>query len=144
MKKTILQKINRKIIDYQTYGFIVPGLAGKRSWACVCPAICPSGVTSLTDTLDARLIFFMIFAFFVENHLLGNTKLSILVQLFKNYRPCRQRTLHFSLFFAFFVENHLLGNTNLRFLVLWFQSYWPCRQRTLYFPLFFAFVVENH
>ena len=43
------------------------------------------------------LFFFIIFAFFVENHLLGNTKLSFLVLWFKSYRPCRQRALYFSL-----------------------------------------------
>ena len=50
---------------------------------------------SLTYTLDARLIFFMTFTFFVENYLLGNTKLSFLVICFKSYRPCRERALHF-------------------------------------------------
>ena len=35
---------------------------------------------SLTYTLDAQVIFFfMIFTFFVENHLLGNTKVSLMV-----------------------------------------------------------------
>ena len=44
------------------------------------------------------LFFFMIFTFFVENHLLGNTKLSFLIVLwFKSYRPCREKALHFSL-----------------------------------------------
>ena len=38
----------------------------------------------------------MIFAFFVENHLLGNTKLSFLVLWFKSYRPCKHMTLYFS------------------------------------------------
>ena len=61
------------------------------------PSVRPSGVISLTYTLDARLIFFINFAFFVENHLLGNTKLSFLVLWFKRYRPCRQRALYFSL-----------------------------------------------
>ena len=57
-----------------------------------------SGVASLNYTLDARLIFFMIFTFFVENHLLGNRRLSFLVLWLKSYRPCRQRALYFSLF----------------------------------------------
>ena len=35
----------------------VPGLAGKGAWASVCPAFCPSGVITLTYTLDARVIF---------------------------------------------------------------------------------------
>ena len=38
-------------------------------------------------------IVFMIFTFFVENHLLGNTKLSFLVLWFKGNR---QRVLYFS------------------------------------------------
>ena len=33
---------------------------------------------------------FMIFTFFVENHLLGNIK-SFLVLWFKSYRPCSER-----------------------------------------------------
>ena len=68
-------------------------------------------------------IFFMIFTFFVESDVLGNTKLSFLVLWIKSYRPCRQRALYFSLFFGFFVENRLLENTKLSFLVSWFKSY---------------------
>ena len=45
--------------------------AGKDAWASICPAICLSGVISLTYTLDACLIFFMIFTFFVEIIYLG-------------------------------------------------------------------------
>ena len=37
------------------------------------------------------LTFLLIFAFFVENHLLGNTKLSFLVLWFQSYRPCVRR-----------------------------------------------------
>ena len=44
------------------------------------------------------LFLLVIFAFFVKNDLLGNTKLSFLVLLLKSYRPCRQRALYFSLF----------------------------------------------
>ena len=44
------------------------------------------------QALQAKdLILLLIFAFFVENHLLGNTKLSFLVLWFKSYRPCRQK-----------------------------------------------------
>ena len=111
-----------------------------------CLSICLSGHLSLWSYqpylysgCTPYFFFFMIFTFFVESHLLGNTKLSFLVLWFKSYRPCRERALHFlhfSLFFAFFVENRLLGNTKLSFLVLWFKSYGPCRQRALYFSLF--------
>ena len=50
----------------------------------------------------------MIFTFFVKNHLLGNTKLSLLILWFKSYRHCIERALHFSLFlhsmfFCFFL-----------------------------------------
>ena len=62
------------------------------------PSVWPSGVVSLTYTMYAHIIFFMIFTFFVENHLLGNTKLSFLVLWFKSYRLCRERALNFSLF----------------------------------------------
>ena len=44
------------------------------------------------------LCFFMIFTFFVRNHLLLNIKLSFLVLWFKSYRSCRERALYFSLF----------------------------------------------
>ena len=129
------------------------------------PSVRPSGVISLTYTLDARLFFFLInFAFFVENHLLGNTKLSFLdlwalqakglifllmfaffvenhllgnTKLsFLDLWALQAKGLIFLLMFAFFVENHLLGNTKLSFLVLWFKSYMPCRQRALYCSLF--------
>ena len=83
----------------------------------------PSGVISLTYTQDARLIFFMIFAFFVENNLTGNTKLSFIVLWFKSYRPLQAKGLIFLIIFGFFVEkNHLLENT-MRILVSWFKSY---------------------
>ena len=129
-------------------------------------SIRPSGRLELSPLLILwmhMLFFFMIFTFFVENSLLGNTKLSFLVLWFKSDRPCRERALHFSLFlhpicpaicptsylpylysgcthyffhdFYCFVENHLLENTKLSFLVSWFKSYWPCRQRALYFSL---------
>ena len=42
-------------------------------------AICPSGASSLTYTLDAHIIFIMIFTFFIEIHLLGNTELLSLI-----------------------------------------------------------------
>ena len=115
------------------------------------PSVRPSVRLELSSLLIlwmGMLFFFMIFTFFVENHLLGNTKLSFLVLWFKSYRPCRERALHFSLFlrpsvqlelspllklwmhtlfffmiFTFFVENHLLENTKLSFLVSWFKSY---------------------
>ena len=51
----------------------------------------------------------MIFAFFVENHLLGITKLSFLVLWFK-LQALQGKGLIFLLLFAFFVENHLLRN----------------------------------
>ena len=45
-----------------------------------CPSVRPSVRLELTPLLmHAHLIFFMIFTFFVENHLLGNTKLSLIV-----------------------------------------------------------------
>ena len=75
------------------------------------------------QALQAKgIIFLLIFAFFVENHLLRNAKLSFLVLWFKSYRPYRQRALYIS-FFGFFVENHLLENTKLSLLVSWFKSY---------------------
>ena len=55
---------------------------GKGARVSIFPAICLSGVISLTYTLDVGLIFFMIFTFFVENHLIGNTKPSFLVLWF--------------------------------------------------------------
>ena len=85
----------------------------------------PSVRPSVRLALSPLLILWMHASFFhdfyidlfVGNHLLGNTKLSFLI-LFKSYRPCREKALHFSLFFAFFVENHLLWNTKPGFLVL--------------------------
>ena len=72
----------------------------------------------------------MSFAFFVETHLLGNTKLSFLV-LWIKVTGLQAKGLIFLLIFALFVENHLPVDAKLSFLVLWFKSYRPCRQRVL-------------
>ena len=91
------------------------------------------------------LFFVMIFTFFVENHLLGNTKLSFLVLWFKSYWPCKEMTLHFTLFLHSLLKiTFELGNTKLSSLVLWFKNYRPCRQRALYFSLFFGLFVQHH
>ena len=94
--------------------------AGKGAWASICQAICLSEVISLIYTLDAHLIFFMIFTFFVENHLLGNTKLSFLVLWFKSYRPCRERALHFSLFLHSWLK---ITSTTLTAFIGSFQNF---------------------
>ena len=50
------------------------------------------------QALQAKgLIFLIIFGFFVENHLLVNTKSSFYLQ-FESYNICRQQALFFSLF----------------------------------------------
>ena len=62
------------------------------------------GVISLTYTADADLsamhaagfIFLIIFGFFVENHLLVNTKSSFYDLQFESYNLCRQQALFFS------------------------------------------------
>ena len=84
------------------------------------------------------LFFVMIFTFFLENHLLGNTKTEFLslTEALVCALILQGKGLTFLLIFAFFVENHLLGNTKLSSLVFWFKSYRPCRQRALYFSLF--------
>ena len=64
------------------------------------PSVRPSGRLELSPLLILCmhvLFFFINFAFFVENHLLGNIKLSFLVLWFESYRPCRQRVQYFSL-----------------------------------------------
>ena len=51
------------------------------------------------QALQAKgLIFFIIFRFFVENHLLANTKSSFYDLQFESYNLCRQQALFFSLF----------------------------------------------
>ena len=75
----------------------------------------------------------MIFTFFVENHLLGNAKLSFLVLWFKTLQA---KDLISLIIFAFFVEHHLLGNTKLSCLVLWIKGYRPCREGSYISPCF--------
>ena len=51
------------------------------------------------QALQAKgLIFLISFGFFVENHLLANTKSSFYDLQFESYNLCRQQTLLFSLF----------------------------------------------
>ena len=51
------------------------------------------------QALQAKgLIFLIIFGFFVENHLLANTKSSFYNLQFESYNLCRQQALFFSLF----------------------------------------------
>ena len=61
------------------------------------------------------LAFLLIFAFFVENHLLGNTKLSSLVYGLR-VTSSQAKGLIFLIIFLFFVENHLLENTKLSYV----------------------------
>ena len=63
-------------------------------WRSVCLELSPLHVLKLW----MHAFFFMIFTCFVENHLLGNTKLIFLDLWFKSYRSCRERALHFPLF----------------------------------------------
>ena len=61
------------------------------------------------QVLEAKsLIFLIIFGFFVENHLLANTKSSFYDLQFESYNLCRQQALFFSFIFSFFVEKHKL------------------------------------
>ena len=51
------------------------------------------------QALQAKgLIFLIIFGFFVENHLLANTKSSFYDLQFESYNLCRQQALFFWLF----------------------------------------------
>ena len=86
--------------------------AAKDARASVCLAICPSGVIPLTYTLDAHVIVFMMFTFFVENHLPGNAKLSFLVLWLKGYMPCKEKALHFSLFLHSLLKITYYGTQN--------------------------------
>ena len=65
------------------------------------------------QALQAKgLIFLIIFGFFVENHLLANTKSSLYDLQFESYNLCRQQALFFSLCLDSFVENYILANKN--------------------------------
>ena len=83
----------------------------------------------------------MMFIICVENHLLGNTKLSSLVSWFKSYRPCQAKGLIFLFIFGFFVDNHLLENTKLSFLVSCFELL-TLQAKGLIFLIIFGFFVN--
>ena len=103
-----------------------------------------SGVISLTHILDSLLIFFsLIFTFFVENHLLGNTKHSLLILWFKSYRPsCRERALHFSLFLHSLLK--ITGEHKTEFLCLMVEELQVLQAKGLIFLIIFGFFVESH
>ena len=55
-------------------------------------------VEELLDLQAKGLIFLIIFGFFVENHLIANTKSSFYDLQFESYNLCRHQALFFSLF----------------------------------------------
>ena len=96
------------------------------------------------QTLQAKgLIFLIIFGFFVENHLLANTKSRFYDLQFESYNLCRQQAFFSHYFWILHWKSHT-SKQKIQFPWLTFWELQSLPATGLIFLIIFSFFVEKH